>query len=80
MNFKQEILDRYGLPTLEQFKDNMLEYESEIMYYQQFLMSTDHIPNKIIEAQVLGLEIDDYKEILEYRQYCREMINQLNNN
>lgn len=77
MDIRKEVLEKYGLPTLEQFKENMLEYENERMYYQLFLSVTDHIPNKIIEAQVLGVEVDDYREILEYRQYCREMINKL---
>lgn len=43
--------------------------------YRSFLIQTDYIPNKIIEAQALGTPLDqDYTEILQARAYAREQI------
>ena len=50
---------------------------TEFDYYQTFLIITDYIPNKIIEAQVLGIEWDDYTHELHARQYARDKINEL---
>lgn len=55
MNIPIEILSKYGMGTLEDFKANMLEGESEAMWYRQFLELTDHIPNKIIEKLIEDL-------------------------
>ena len=46
----KEILTKYHLRTLEEFKafDGGGIY-AEIGFYQTFLMQTDHIPNKILE-------------------------------
>lgn len=44
-----EFLEKYGLPTLEQFKKNMVDGETEATYYHQILSATDHIPLKIFE-------------------------------
>lgn len=52
MSIPQEILDKYGLPTLEVFRENMVEGESEIMYWQQFLNVTDYISNKIVDELI----------------------------
>lgn len=52
MNIPQEILDKYGLPTLEVFRENMVEGESEVMYWQQFLNVTDYISNKIVDELI----------------------------
>lgn len=52
MNIPQEILDKYGLPTLEVFRENMVEGESEVMYWQQFLNATDYISNKIVDELI----------------------------
>ena len=66
----KEILERYNMAE-------MYCYESEIDFYQTFLIQTDHIPNKIIEAQILGEPAKDYTEILRYRQFARDEINRL---
>lgn len=58
----------------ERHGDNI---DTEMTFYQTFLIQTDHIPNKIVEAQVLGIEIDDYTEILHLRQHARDEINRL---
>ncbi len=52
MNIPQKILDKYGLPTLEVFRENMIEGESEVMYWQQFLNATDYISNKIVDELI----------------------------
>lgn len=52
MSIPQEILDKYGLPTLETFRENMGEGESEVMYWQQFLNVTDYISNKIVDELI----------------------------
>lgn len=52
MSIPQEILDKYGLPTLEVFRENMVEGESEVMYWQQFLNVTDYISNKIVDELI----------------------------
>lgn len=52
MSIPQEILDKYGLPTLEAFRENMVEGESEVMYWQQFLNATDYISNKIVDELI----------------------------
>ncbi|MDO4486028.1 MAG: hypothetical protein Q4C46_05460 [Bacillota bacterium] len=46
-------------------------------FWRVFLLQTDHIPNKIMEAQALGETPEDYTEILNYRQFARDEINRL---
>lgn len=67
-----EILKKYKMAPME-------KYFTEIDFYKTFLQQTDHIPNKIIEAQALGDTPEDYTEILNYRQIARNEINRLNN-
>ena len=68
----KEVYKKYHLADIS-------EYESEIIFYQTFLIQTDHIPNKIIETQVLGEIPEDYTEMLNYRQFARDEINRLTN-
>ena len=66
------------MTTLEKYKeffDDSAEVEGD--YYKTFLIQTDHIPNKIIEAQILGEEVEDYTEILQARKYARNKINEI---
>ena len=56
---------------------DITEYECPQDFYRTFLIQTDHIPNKIIEAQILGEPAEDYTEILRYRQFARDEINKL---
>lgn len=80
-----EILEKYGMQTLDELlalHESMPdvypdEKTTELDFYKGFLEKTDHIPNKIIEAQVLGTTVDDYTELLQYRQYARDEINRL---
>lgn len=80
MNFSDEILKKYSMKSLEEYKQRFGDsIETEIEFYQTFLIQTDHIPNKIIEAQIMGAKIDDYTEILQLRQNARKEINKLRN-
>lgn len=50
------LLEKYNIAELEVFK-NMFgnTIDQEIVFYQTFLIQTDHIPNKIIEKLVEDL-------------------------
>lgn len=74
MEFSKEFLDKYGLCTIEFYRENKLEGESDVLYYQQVLDSTDHIPNKIIESfvenmatasalETIGVIVNFFKDI-----------------
>lgn len=78
MNIPDNLVEKYEIPSIDYFygKTNNMDI-AEICYCEYFLAKTDHISNKIIEAQILGKEIDDYTEILEYRQFARNRINEL---
>lgn len=72
------LLEKYNMKSLSEFKKDFGNYiDSEIGFYQTFLIQTDHIPNKIIEAQILNQSVNDYIEILELRQFARDEINKL---
>ena len=75
MSIPENILNKYGLPILETFRENMQPGESEIMYYEQFLKSTDHIPLKLIEGSVTSAEV---AEELKYREIARREIATIN--
>lgn len=74
MEFSKEFLDKYGFPTIEQYRENMIEGESEIDYYQQILDMTDYIPHKIFESfiedmanasvlETIGVIVNFFKDI-----------------
>ena len=74
MEFSKEFLDKYGTGTIEQYRENMLEGESEVFYYQQILDLTDHIPLKIFETfvenmatasalETIGVIVNFFKDI-----------------
>lgn len=79
-------MERTGLgETLEQ-QYNIISFEEccnrhgEAHYWKTFLIVTDYIANKIIEANYLGEPLDeDYTEVLEARKLCRQKINELQN-
>jgi hypothetical protein len=55
--------------------DKMFFGDNLLFLYQTFLIQTDYIPNKIVEAQALGTTLEeDYTEILQAREYAREQI------
>lgn len=70
MNISTEILEKYHLTNRELF-------DTDLDFYKEFLKCTDHIPNKIIEAQATGKTLEDFTEILTYRQQARDEINRL---
>ena len=74
------ILKKYNFPKLEDYLklcsiDSNTAAKTE--YYQQFLICTDYIPNKLTESKILGIECKDYSEELVARQFAREQINLL---
>lgn len=71
----KEICDKYGIGTIEEYRENMLEGETEAFYYKQFLKSTDHIPLKLIEGSVTSAEV---AEELKYREIARREIATIN--
>ena len=78
MEITNKVLLKYNMVSLDEYKEmfgNTLD--TEITFYQTFLIQTDYIPNKIVEAQILGEEVDDYTEILNYRKLARQEINRL---
>lgn len=69
-----EFLEKYGLPTLEQYRANMIDGETEVMYYYQILTTTDHIPLKIFEnfienmattsiLETIGVIVNFFKDV-----------------
>ena len=78
MEITKEVLLKYNMVSLDRYKEMFGDtLDTEKTFYQTFLIQTDHIPNKIIEAQILDEEIDNYTEILNYRKFARQEINRL---
>lgn len=77
IEIKKEILEKYQMDDCQYYIDGFGEVEGTLAFCSAFLKLTDHIPNKIIEAQVLGTTAEDYTEILSYRQQARNEINRL---
>ena len=80
-----DIYEKYGTKPFDEFikevetvsgKNYDLNFVTE-MWALDFLRRTDHIPNKIIEAEVLGNKTEDYIEVLKARQIARDEINKL---
>lgn len=50
MEISSELLTRYDMKPLEYYKEMFGDtLDTEMTFYQTFLIQTDHIPNKIIE-------------------------------
>lgn len=64
-----ELIQRFHLFTIEGY------HHSTRDWYLTFLATTDYIPAKAMEAQLLGESIEDYTEIIEARRWAREQIN-----
>lgn len=72
----EKLLARYHMACMEDY-ENMAggRKQGEYVFYRTFLIQTDYVPNKIIEAQAMGEQVDqDYTEILQARAYAREQI------
>lgn len=48
-------------------------------WYVTFLCQTDYISAKAMDAMVLGESIEDYRNVLLARKWCREQINAIDN-
>ena len=73
------ILQRYHIGAIEDYAalEGSIKAGEETMY-RTFLIQTDYIPNKIIEAQALGIPIDqDYTQILQARAYARQKLSEI---
>ena len=56
MNIPVEILEKYNMKSLEEYKEDVGNFaDTEKMFYETFLIQTDHIPNKIIDSLVENL-------------------------
>lgn len=78
----EELLRKYDMKSLDEYKIDFGDSkETEINFYKTFLLQTDYIDNKIIEAKLLGATdselIEKYSDILLARNHCREQINRL---
>lgn len=55
-DFPIEILNKYDLPPLSEYVKTATDRPEVITgYYKQFLIQTDHIPNKILEQLIENL-------------------------
>ena len=61
----KEIYEKYHLADIT-------EYETELEFYETFLIQTDFIPNKILEGVATSA---DYADELYYREFARREIN-----
>ena len=74
----EDLLARYKMGSLDFFAQVEGTENAEAAFYQTFLLKTDYVPNKIIEAQALGVELNqDYTEILQARAYARQRLSEL---
>ena len=74
-----EVLNRFYMQTLDWYKEQHGDtLDTEVTFYKTFLIVTDYIPSKIMEAQLAGETVnEDYSAVLQYRKEVRERINAL---
>ena len=66
MNIPTDVLNKYNMVTLEEYKEMDGDtIDTERMFYETFLIQTDHIPNKIIERLVEDLSGATLLNVLE---------------
>lgn len=72
----EDLLVRYNMGNIADYEALAGSKEKgKYDFYRTFLIQTDYVPNKIIEAQAMGEQVDqDYTEILQARAYAREQI------
>lgn len=74
----EELLARYNMGSMDFFAQIEGEENAEAAFYQTFLLKTDYVPNKIVEAQTLGAQLDqDYTEVLQARAFARAQLSAL---
>lgn len=73
------ILQRYHIGAIEDYAAlEGSQKAGEETLYRTFLLHTDYVPNKIVEAQALGIPLDqDYTDVLQARAYAREQLDLL---
>lgn len=70
-----ETLNKHNMVSLEEYKERKGDtVDTEIMFYQTFLIQTDYICNKIVEGVATW---DDYAEEKTARQFAREQLGKL---
>ena len=62
-----KIAERYGLASLEIFREN----GEEVEFYKSLLILTDHIASKILEGVATS---EEYADELYYREFARKQI------
>lgn len=73
MNIPVEILERYNMKSLEEYKEDVGNFaDTEKMFYETFLIQTDFIPSKILEGVATS---EEYADELYYREFARQQIN-----
>lgn len=79
MSIPTEVLNRFSMQTLDWYKEqNGDTLDTEVTFYKTFLIVTDYIPSKMMEAQLAGeMLTEDYSAVLQYRKAAREEINRL---
>lgn len=73
---KDEIAAKFHLPPIEEYPF------PEEDYYRTFLIQSDYIVLKAMEATISGKKdsgIDNLSEIMQGRDYARQMINEIQN-
>ena len=74
----EDLLARYKMGSLDFFAQVEGTENAEAAFYQTFLLKTDYVPNKIIEAQALGVELNqDYTGVLQARAFARAQLSAL---
>lgn len=67
---KEELAAKFDLPPLKEYQ------HSEEDYYYTFLFRSDYVILKAMEATLLGKKgAEDITEVLQAREYARQMIN-----
>ena len=80
LELSEEQLQKYHMATLEQFLTDFSDNaNNERLYYETFLIRTDHVVIRAAESLLIGESsgITDYLEIVKARKAARQRINEL---
>lgn len=70
-----ELLENYSMQSLDGYKNDFgNSVDTEIGFYQTFLLQTDYICNKLVEGEATR---EDYEDELTARAFCRTKIREL---
>ena len=75
----EKLLARYHMACMEDYeKIAGGRKQGEYDFYRTFLIQTDYVPNKMIEAQaVVTPRVQAYTQILQARAYARQRLSEL---